>query len=142
MHEFTTTRRVEFADTDVGGICHFSRYAIFMETAEHEWLRALGTSVHAHHGDAVVGWPRVSIECQFHAPARFEDLLEIRVVVLRKGTKSLTYGFEIRRDATLLVRGKMTSVCCVLGGPKLQAIPIPESIADRIEASPEASSWD
>ena len=46
MHEFRTRRRVEFADTDMAGICHFARYAIFMETAEHELLEALGQSVH------------------------------------------------------------------------------------------------
>ena len=142
MHEFRTTRRVEFADTDVGGICHFSRFPVFMETAEHELLRSLGTSVHQRHGDQLIGWPRVSLECEFKGPARFEELLDIRVVVLRKGMRSLTYGFEISTGGRLLARGKMTSVCCVLGEPKLRAIEIPAELADRIETSPEASSWD
>ena len=41
---FTTRRRIEFADTDMGGIVHFSRYFIFMETAEHQFLESLGIS--------------------------------------------------------------------------------------------------
>lgn len=141
MYEFRTTRRVEFADTDVGGICHFSRYAVFMETAEHEFLRELGTSVHATDGERTIGWPRVKLECEFLGPARFEQRLDIRVVVLRKGKKSLTYGFEISCEGRRLARGKMTSVCCVLGEATLRAIPIPEALADRIEQAPEGS-WD
>ena len=46
MHEFRTRRRIEFSDTDMGGIAHFSRFFVFMETAEHEFLNAIGTSVH------------------------------------------------------------------------------------------------
>ena len=41
MHTFRTRRRVEFVDTDMGGIVHFSRFFVFMETAEHEFLEAL-----------------------------------------------------------------------------------------------------
>ena len=43
--EFQTRRKIEFSDTDMAGIVHFSRFFIFMETAEHEFLRSLGTSV-------------------------------------------------------------------------------------------------
>jgi acyl-CoA thioesterase FadM len=45
MHELRTRRKIEFADTDMGGIVHFSRYFVFMETAEHEFLDAIGTCV-------------------------------------------------------------------------------------------------
>ena len=40
--EFHTTRRVEFADTDMGNLVHFSRFFVFMETAEHEFLSSWG----------------------------------------------------------------------------------------------------
>ena len=43
--EFNTTRRIEFSDTDMAGIVHFSRFFVFMEAAEHAFLRSLGTSV-------------------------------------------------------------------------------------------------
>ena len=49
VHEYAelrTRRKVEFADTDMGGIVHFSRFFVYMETAEHEFLNALGTTVH------------------------------------------------------------------------------------------------
>src|SRR5213078_989612 len=42
---FRTTRRVEFADTDMAGIVHFANFFRYMESAEHEFLRSHGLSV-------------------------------------------------------------------------------------------------
>ena len=44
-YEFKITRRVEFSDTDMEGIMHYSNYFRFMETAEHAFFRSLGYSV-------------------------------------------------------------------------------------------------
>ena len=48
MNLFRVKRRVEFADTDMAGIVHFSAFFVYMEQAEHELLRSLGLSVVAH----------------------------------------------------------------------------------------------
>lgn len=137
MHEFRTKRRVEFADTDMGGIVHFSRFVIFMETAEHEFLNALGTSVTVEHDGVRIGWPRVAVSCRFVSPARFGDVLDIAVRVVRKGTKSMTYSFEFTRGDLQIATGEMTSVCCILEpDERVRAIPIPSFIADRVEEAP------
>jgi acyl-CoA thioester hydrolase len=132
MHEFTTHRKIEFADTDMGGIVHFSRYFVFMETAEHLFLNELGTSVVLEHEGHTIGWPRVMASCEYKSPARFGDELEIRVRVRRKGEKSMTYDFMFRVGDRELATGTMTSVCCRLGG-EVRAIPIPDFIRDRID---------
>ena len=44
--QFITTRRVEFADTDMAGIIHFANYYRYMEEAEHAMWRAAGLSIH------------------------------------------------------------------------------------------------
>jgi 4-hydroxybenzoyl-CoA thioesterase/acyl-CoA thioester hydrolase len=137
MYEFTTRRRVEFADTDMGGIAHFSRYFVFMETAEHEFLEALGTRVALEIDGRRIAWPRVAASCDYKRPARFGDVLEIRVRVRRKGRTSVTYECTFRRDGEMLATGRMTSVCCVLEpSEEVRAIPIPPSIADRLAQSP------
>ena len=56
---FATTRRVEFADTDMAGIVHFSNYLRYMEMAEHDFLRSIGFSVNGTIEGRHVGWPRV-----------------------------------------------------------------------------------
>ena len=55
---FTTSKRVEFRDTDAAGIMHFSAYFTYMEEAEHELLRSIGTSVVLNVGDDTLSWPR------------------------------------------------------------------------------------
>jgi len=139
LNEHRTSRRVEFADTDMAGIMHFARYFVFMETAEHELLRRIGgdAGLPPHDGGRLA-WPRVSVSCDYLAPARFGDEIEIRVRVLRKGTSSLIYGIELRRGETLLARGRVTTVCCLIGPDSaLKSIPIPPALAERIEEAPE-----
>jgi len=137
MHEFRTRRRIEFADTDMAGICHFARYAVFMETAEHELLAALGTSVHTEVDGREIGWPRVKIQLEYRQPARFGDVLDIHVRVLRKGTKSMTYGFVFSRNGEEIARGETVSTCCLVDDRAgLRPIPIPSFIADALEEAP------
>ena len=126
MEDFTYQRRIEFSDTDMGGIVHFSRFFVFMETAEHEFLRACGTHVDRTVDGVRISWPRVSATCDYRSPARFGDVVDIRVRVVRRGVKSMTYGFEFRCGDTLLAEGKTTAVCCIMHakrGPEPVAIP-------------------
>src|SRR5207247_1164655 len=92
---FRVTRRVEFHDTDMAGIVHFSNFFRYMEFAEVEFLRAKGLSVawREHDGERL-GFPRVSAACDYQRPVRFEDVLEIAVTLARVGPKSVTYEFE------------------------------------------------
>ena len=132
MSEFTTRRKIEFADTDLGGIVHFSRYFVFMETAEHEFLNSLGASVHTEIDGKIVGWPRVKVSCEYKSPARYGDTLDIVVRVLRKGRSSMTYQIDFEVDGREVARGEATAVCCELGS-RMRAIPIPENLAAQIE---------
>jgi len=144
MHEQRIRRKVEYADTDMSGIVHFSRFLVFMENAEHAFLKAVSPGVQWRDAEGrEIGWPRVAVSCEYLAPARFGDELEIRVRVLRKGTRSLTYGVEIQKEGSVLSRGKMTCACCVLNDPSgIKAIPIPQEIADRIEEAHGAERED
>ncbi len=131
--EFRTKRKIEFSDTDMAGIVHFSRFFIFMETAEHEFLRSLGTSVATAWDGNKIGWPRLAASCEYLSPLRFEDEVDIRLCVTNKGTKSLTYQFYFTLDGKDIARGQLTTVCCITNpDEKLQAIPIPEFISSQI----------
>ena len=44
-YDFNVERRVEFSETDMAGIMHYSNFFRFMETAEHAFYRSLGHSV-------------------------------------------------------------------------------------------------
>ena len=135
VSEFTTQRRVEFADTDMARIVHFSRFFDFMEAAEHAFLRSIlgdGRQVHFEHEGHEIGWPRGRVQCEFHSPARLGDLVDIRVRIVRKGSKSLTYRFDLSVEGRRVATGHITCICCRIGGPKLEAVRIPEELAARI----------
>ena len=61
LSDFTVQRVVEFVDTDMGGIVHFSRYPVFVETAEHRFRETAGHPVHDVVDGTPIGWPRVAV---------------------------------------------------------------------------------
>ena len=130
--ELRTRRKVEFADTDMGGIVPFSRFFVYMETAEHELLAAAGAAVHFEHEGMLLGWPRRSASCDYLSPARLGDVLEIHVRVVRKGASSMTYAFTFTCGERLVASGRLASVCCVLGGERPRPVPIPAFLAAQL----------
>jgi acyl-CoA thioester hydrolase len=137
---FRTTRRVEFRDTDAAGIMHFSAFFGYMEEAEHELLRSLGLSVIQPDGEGTLSWPRVSAECNFERPLKFEEEFRVEVRLARLGTKSVTYGFRFTRGGAGIAAGFITAVCCRISsdGPPV-AIAIPPWIHDRLRPLVEPS---
>ena len=135
QYEFTTSRRVEFSETDAGGIVHFANFYRYMEYAEHAFFRSLGHSIVNPALD--VGWPRVHCNCDFKKPLKFEDEVEIQLLVSAKTSKSISYQFRFRVDGAEVARGGFTIVCVrktEAGGMK--AATIPPKIANLIEAAP------
>jgi 4-hydroxybenzoyl-CoA thioesterase/acyl-CoA thioester hydrolase len=132
-HEFRTTRRIEWADTDTAGIIHFSRYFCFMEEVEHEFLRSLGLSCIMERDGQRITWPRVHATCDFIKPVRFEDVVDVHLKVIRKGLKSLTFGFVFSHAGIEVARGQVSAACCQIEDHKLVAIPIPDFINSKIE---------
>lgn len=140
-YEFKITRRIEFSETDMAGIVHYSNFFKFMETAEHAFFRSLGFSIVTRHVDPPVGWPRVHAECDYKLPLHFEDEVGIHMLVAEKKSKSLSYLFKFHKlnapSHVEVARGKLTVVCVTRDGHgKMAASTIPQSIADKIEAAP------
>jgi acyl-CoA thioester hydrolase len=140
-YEFQITRCVEFSETDLAGIMHFSNFFRFMESAEHAFFRSLGFSVARSRLGLEVCLPRVHAECDYAVPLRFEDEVQVRLLVERKGRRSLTYQFRFSRvngsGSEEVARGRLTvaSVKRRADG-SLKAVPLPKSIAAKIEQAP------
>jgi len=141
--EFKMIHRVEFADTDLAGIMHFANFFRLMERTEHAFFRSLGLSIHMEEGGRLFGWPRVRAACEYKNPLRFEEEVEVHLIVREKRPKSLTYDFIFRkmdgeRPGAEVARGSMTAVCVAVEGQtgKMKAATIPERVARCIEAAP------
>ena len=128
---------MEFADTDMAGIVHFSRFFVLMESVEHEFLRDLGLSVILERDGGYLSWPRLTTSCEYLHPARFEDVLDVYLKVLKVGARSLTYSFSFARGEVEVARGQLKVACCMFNpGERMRAVPIPDFIAEKIEEAP------
>ncbi len=136
--QFVYQRRVAFAETDMAGIAHFSNYYRFMEEAEHAYYRSLGLNImHTREDGVVIGWPRVTAQCQYLAPARYDRVLSIYVNIERLGAKSVSWRMDIYDGSDKLAVGQMKTACCICPeGGKLESIVIPSPFSDRLEKSP------
>ena len=136
MTSFTTTRRVEFGDTDMAGIMHFANFFRFMEAAETDFLHSLGASVSWRADGVKWGFPRVAASCDYRKPARFEDVLTITLTVENVGTKSVAYRFDFtNQNGEPVAAGRITTVFCRHAEPgRLESAEIPPDLRAKLGA--------
>lgn len=135
--EFKIKRMVEFHETDMAGIMHFANYFHFMEAAEHAFVRSLGLSIAGAGAEPNIGWPRVSVSCDYKRPLKFQDVVEVHLKVANVSEKAITYSFFFRKNGEkeLTALGSVTVVCVTFRDGKMQATLIPKSFAEKIEAA-------
>ncbi|MEM9411549.1 MAG: thioesterase family protein [Planctomycetota bacterium] len=131
---FHHARRVEFRDTDMAGIVHFSVFFTYMEEAEHAFLRSTGLGVFMDHDNRKISWPRVAADCNYRSAIRFEDDLDIQVSIQRLGTKSITFCHQMFLDDRKVADGQITTVCCeMVPHAKPESIEIPRFVIDALK---------
>ena len=107
--KYSALARVWFSDTDAQGIVYYGRYLPYFDHARTEYHRHLGASGVWFEGRDFV---MRALNVEYHAPARFDDLLEIFVRLARIGRTSATYECAAYRsdDDELMVVATQTLV--------------------------------
>ena len=127
---FHSRRLIQFADTDMAGIAHFTNYLRYLEEAEHEFLRAHGLSVVMHDDRGAYGFPKTSVHCDYRRPVRLEQWLDIELDIATPDGKAIVYEGRFRESDRLVAEGTIHVACCRFpadGGPPFP-IPIPNHI--------------
>jgi acyl-CoA thioester hydrolase len=141
---FKYQRMVEFADTDLAGIMHFSNFFRFVECAEHAFFRSLGFRVHTANGSEHQGWPRLEVSCKFLKPARFEQTLEVCLRIEEIRTSSLRYSFSIFALDAPERSAVATGTCSIIHveldtkAHEIRKAPIPAALRQKLEIAMEA----
>ena len=138
VSEYRYRRRVEFAETDLAGVVHFSWYLRYMEEAEHALWRAAGLSIAPPGSD--IGFPRVAASVNFLAPLHFEDEFEVWIRVEAISRRSIRYASTLTCAGTTVASGAITAACVRTSPPPMRAIDIPDDILTRITAAPTPSA--
>jgi acyl-CoA thioester hydrolase len=119
---FSARTRVGFSDTDAQGIVYYGRYNPYFDLARVEYLRALGLLRPFVDGDFVMRASSV----EYHAPAVFDDEIEVFLRIARIGRTSVAFDFAAYRepDDTLMVTASQTMVLVDLAGRRPREIPV------------------
>ncbi len=129
---FSIPIRVYYEDTDAGAVVYYANYLKFMERARAEWLRQMGFEQdELSRRDGILFAVR-SARLEFLKPARFNDLLEATVQVIRRGKASMTFAQEIRREELTLCEGEVRVACLDAG--TFSPRPIPGILGSKIDA--------
>jgi acyl-CoA thioester hydrolase len=120
---FSIPIRIYYEDTDAGNVVYYANYLKFMERARTEWLRTLGLELdEIARRDGVIFAVR-SARVDFIKPARFNDLLQATVELIKRGHASMTFAQQIQRESLTLCEGEVMVACLDTATLAPRAIP-------------------
>jgi acyl-CoA thioester hydrolase len=129
--KYSSLTRVGFSDTDAQGIVYYGRYLPYFDSARveyHRHLEMLETRQNEHE------FVMRANTIEYHAPARFDDLIEVFIRVSRIGRTSVTYECAAYRadDDVLMVTAQQTLVLVDL--EERRAFRIPATYREQVAA--------
>lgn len=130
---FELQRRVEFVETDMAGIAHFTNYFRYMEEAEHAFLRSRGLSVVLSDPKGKLGFPKMSATCDYKRPARYEETIQVKVKVSCEDGKSVNYACEFWSGDDKIGSGRLRVAFCRFPVDRAPyAVPITDDVLEKL----------
>jgi acyl-CoA thioester hydrolase len=87
--------RVLYGDTDQMGVVYYANYLRFFEGARNEWIRSLGLT-YAQIEERGIMLPVFEASIQYLKPARYDDLLDIKIVATHTRVK-IRFEYKVHR---------------------------------------------
>jgi len=118
--------RVRYIECDAQKVVFNSRYSEYVDVGINEFLRAAGVL-----GDFITGpldFQLVKQTVEWKAPARFDQVLELRIAATRLGTTSFTIGTEFRVAGEERVMVTVETIYVLVNGKTLTKLPLPDAI--------------
>lgn len=109
--------RVRYAETDNMGVAYYANYFVWFEVGRCELLRSLGGSYRELEANGVM-LPVVEAHCDFRAPARYDDDLDVATTGSLRSRARVAFRYEVRRqgDRTLLAVGQTVHAATDVSG--------------------------
>jgi acyl-CoA thioester hydrolase len=130
--------RVRFGETDLMRVVHHGSYVTYMEVGRVEWLRRRGV-VYAEWARSGLHLAVVELTLRYLAPARFDDELDVEVLLAQVRAASVRFDCRIMRpaDGVLCAEGS-TRLACVDDQQGLRRIgPEMSEVLTRAEKPPQ-----
>ncbi|WP_041695787.1 acyl-CoA thioesterase [Alicyclobacillus acidocaldarius] len=126
--------RVQWGETDAAGIVFYPNYFRWFDTATHEYFRMIGLSIRELQKKGVIT-PILSASCEFENPLYYDDEIVITSEITEVRNKTIRIDHTVRRAGIVTGRGHEWRGWVVEQGGKLQAIPIPDDVLERLRSA-------
>uniref|UniRef100_A0A7C2NVT1 Acyl-CoA thioesterase n=1 Tax=Schlesneria paludicola TaxID=360056 RepID=A0A7C2NVT1_9PLAN len=113
--------RVRYCETDAMGFLHHANFVNYYEMGRTELLRAQGGSYRAIE-EAGLFLVVVKLDCRYHAPARYDDLLTLETTVVRTSAVKIEHSYRLFRGDQLLATANSVLACVDRAG-RVQRLP-------------------
>ena len=117
-----TQIRVRYAETDRMGLLHHANYLVYFEQARTDLLRGLGTN-YRDLEDQGYYLVITKVDVKYKRPAHYDDVLTIRTTVVKTSPVRLEHKYEVFGPTGDLCCEGGTTLACVNGEGKIQAMP-------------------
>ncbi|RNI31085.1 acyl-CoA thioesterase [Rufibacter latericius] len=116
--------RVRYAETDQMGYVYYGNYGAYYEVARTETFRQLGINYKEMEAEGVM-MPVLELRCKYIRPARYDDLLTVRLMLKTKPQGArIKFEYEVYNEAQELLNiGETTMVFVDMKTNRPTAIP-------------------
>ncbi len=130
MATSTCQIRVRYAETDKMSVAYYANYFVWFEVARCELLRSLGGRYRDLEDKGLL-LPVVEAHCEYRAPARYDDDLDVLTTGSLRSRARVAFEYEVRRrdDRTLLAVGHTIHAATDPSGKPLR---IPPDLRTRL----------
>lgn len=122
-------KKIYYHDTDCGGVVYHASYLKHLEEGRTEFLLERGIDVGELARRGTI-FPVIHIEIDYKCPAVYGDAIRIITLIEKVGHASITFGQEIKRGNTLLLKARVVCACV---DPNLKAKPIPAAELSKLK---------
>lgn len=104
--------RVRYAETDQMGYVYYGNYAAYYEVARTEMLRKTGFS-YKELEEMGVMMPVLEMNIKYIQPAKYDELLTIKVIINEKPAVRIKFDYEVYNEAGTLLNTGTTQLVFV-----------------------------
>ncbi len=129
---FQSDKLIRFHHCDPAGIVFYPQYFVLFHELVEDWFnRGLGIDYADFISKERRGLPTAHIDCDFRAPSKIGETVQMRLGVKRVGTSSLTLAVSVHVGDELRVTA--TQVLVLISLEDGSVLPIPPSLRKRFE---------
>ncbi len=132
MYTYAIQIRVCYADTDQMGYVYYGNYARYYEIGRVEALRNLGFSYKELEASGIM-MPVYEHFSKYLQPARYDDLLTVKVFVKAMPKVRMIFEYEIYNENNILLNTGITTLVFI-NQQNQRPCPVPAKLAQKLES--------